>query len=104
MHPPLRPVVVRPADPRGVQPPVKREGCDEVVLSRRQPGEADASDANKARLLRNDLHVAERSQHSNKSPRETENRGIGVAEEVLQREATTRMPEIPGDEPGPASR
>jgi hypothetical protein len=83
---------------------VKREAGDEMVLSRRQSGEADACYADETRLLRNDLHVAKRAQHPDESFREAENRRIGAPEEVFQREVTARVPEIPGDQASAASR
>jgi hypothetical protein len=49
---------------------MERETRNEVILARRESGEADACHADEARLLRNDLDVAEGTQDVDESPRE----------------------------------
>lgn len=89
---PARPVVVRSNHPRALQPSMKREARDEVILARREPGEADASHADEPRFLRDDLNVAERTQHLDESPGEADDRRIGAGQESVEREASARMP------------
>src|SRR5437867_1396146 len=69
---PPRAVVLRPGDSRGLHPPVECEARDEMILPRREPGEAHACDTDEARLLRDDLHVTKGAKHANESLREPE--------------------------------
>jgi hypothetical protein len=73
---------------------MERETRNEVILPRREPGEADACSADEARFLRNDLNVAEGTQDVDESPGEVHDRWIGASKEGLEREASTRMPQI----------
>jgi hypothetical protein len=77
---------------------MERETRNEVILPRREPGEADACDADEARFLRNDLNVAEGTQDVDESPGEVHDRWIGASKEGLERKASTRMPQILRDE------
>ena len=73
---------------------MERETRNEVILSRREAGEADACDADEARFLRNDLNVAEGTQDVDESPGEVHDRWIAASKEGLEREASTRMPQV----------
>jgi hypothetical protein len=59
MSPPPRSVICRLDDPRAVQPAMQRETGEEAVLTWLEPREPDPSHADKSRLLREDLDVAE---------------------------------------------
>src|SRR5262245_59119294 len=95
---PLRTIVLLSSHSGAVQPAMERETRDEMLLARREPGEADARNADESRLLRNDLNVAETAQEVDESPREMEDGSIGASEEGLEREASTGMPQVPCDE------
>jgi hypothetical protein len=77
---------------------MERETRNEMILARREPCEADASNADESRFLRNDLDVAESTQEVDESQGEVDDRWIGASKEGLEREASTRMPQIPRDE------
>jgi hypothetical protein len=77
---------------------MERETRNEMILARREPGEADASHADESGFLRNDLDVAETTQDVDESQGEVNDRWIGASKEGLEREASTRMPQIPCDE------
>ena len=95
---PRRTIVLLPSHPWAFQPSVERETRNEVILPRREPGEADACNADEARFLRNDLNVAEGTQDVDESPGEVHDRWIGASKEGLERKASTRMPQILRDE------
>jgi len=104
MDAPPRAIVLCSNHPRTFQPSMQREVGHEVILARRQPGEADAGDADEARFLRNDLNVTEGAQDIEESPRETDDRRIRAREQRLERELSARMPQIPGDQARTAPR
>jgi hypothetical protein len=77
---------------------MERETRNEMILARREPGEADASNADQSRFLRNDLDVAEVPQDADELHRERDDRWIGASEEGLERVLSARMPQVPGNE------
>ena len=76
MNAPRRTIVLLPSHPWAFQPSMERETRNEVILSRREAGEADACDADEARFLRNDLNVAESTQDVDESPGEFTTDGL----------------------------
>jgi hypothetical protein len=95
---PLRTIVLLSSHPWAFQPSMERETRNEMILARREPREADASNADESRFLRNDLDVAESTQDVDESQGEVDDRWIGASKKGLEREASTRMPQIPCDE------
>jgi hypothetical protein len=81
---------------------MKRKTRNEVISAWREPGEADTSNADEARFLRKDLDVAESTQDVDKSPGKIDDRWIGASKESLEREASTRMPQVLRDQARPA--
>src|SRR5262245_13759905 len=77
---------------------MERKTRNEVILAGREAGEADASHADKARFLRNDLDVAKGTQQVDKSPRKVDDRWIGASKKSLKREVATRVRQILRDE------
>ena len=86
VSPPLRTIILRSTHPWALQPSMERESRHEVILARRETGEADACNADEACFLRNDLDVAEGPQDVNKSSCKLDDRRIGAGEEGLERE------------------
>jgi len=91
---PRRTIALLSSHPWAFQPSMECETRNEVILPGREPGEADACHADQARFLRNDLDVAKGTQHVDESPGEVDDRWIGASKEGLEREASTRMPQI----------
>ena len=77
---------------------MEREVRDEMIFAGRQTRETNASNADEARFLGNDLDVAEGAQDVEESPGQVENGWIGAGEERLEREVSARMPQVPGDQ------
>src|SRR5262245_49769929 len=98
MSAPPRTIVLFSGHPCAFQPSMKRESHDEMILARREPGEADAGHADQSRFLGNDLDVAEGAKDVDESPGELNDRWLGARKEGLEREASTRMPQILRDE------
>jgi hypothetical protein len=95
---PVRTIVLLPSHPWGFQPSTERETRNEMILAGREPREANASNTDEPRFLRNDLDVAESTQDVDESQGEVDDRCIGTGKEGLECEASTRMPQIPCDE------
>jgi hypothetical protein len=86
---PCRTIVLLSSHPWAFQPSMERETRNEMIPARREPGEADPSNADESRFLRNDLDVAESTQDVDESQGEVDDRWIGASKEGLEREAST---------------
>jgi hypothetical protein len=83
---------------------MQRETRDEVILARRQSSKADTCHADEARFLRNDLDIAQGTQDVEVFPGEPDDRWIGASKEGLEREVSTRMPQILRNQAGTTLR
>src|SRR5262245_39986928 len=80
------------------EPAMEGETSEEVVLARRETGEANTRDGDKAGLLREHLDVAERFEQRHVVARGGEDPRRGSGEEGLQRVPAARVPQVTADE------
>jgi hypothetical protein len=83
---------------------MEREAGQEPVPARLQAAEPDSCDADKAGLLRDDLHIAQTLEELNVRAGQLKRVLVGVREEALERVLPARVPHVAGDQPGATLR
>ena len=91
-------------DSRTIQPASQSEAGQEPGLARMQAGEPDSRDADQARLLRDDLHVAQGLEQANVPAGKCKCARPSACEERLQCESPTRVPQVAADQSRSAFR